>query len=102
MMAVAASDTSLADIAEFIFTETTAEGRLKTIRWLQARSLIASRMTCTCAGTMELIMRDLNRGNMDDKWAWKCPECTNVRSVRSGSWFESESCAVRSSRNGHP
>ena len=40
---------------------------------------------------MNLIERDLQRGNQDDKWAWKCPECSNVKSIRSGSWFESES-----------
>jgi len=91
-MAVAAmSHSRLADIAEFIFTDATAEGRLKTIRWLQARNLLASQMTCTCRGNMNLIERDLQRGEQDDKWAWKCPECSNVRSIRSGSWFERES-----------
>ena len=82
--------TSLADVAEFMFTDATAEGRLKTIRWLQARSLLASQMSCTCTGIMDLIERDLRVGKQDDKWAWKCPECTSVRSIRSGSWFESK------------
>ena len=95
-MAVAAttsSQYSLADIAEYIFTSATGEGRLKTIRWLQARDLLASQMTCTCrrGGNMTLIERDLQRGIQDDKWSWKCPECSNVKSIRSGSWFESES-----------
>lgn len=90
-MAVAAiSHSRLADIAEFIFTDATAEGRLKTIRWLQARSLLASQMTCTCSSNMNLIERDLHRGMQEDKWAWKCPECSNVRSIRSESWFERE------------
>ena len=67
-MAVAAiSHSRLADIAEFIFTDATAEGRLKTIRWLQARSLLASQMTCTCSSNMNLIERDLHRGMQEDK-----------------------------------
>lgn len=91
-MAVAGpSQYSLADIAEIIFTEASVRGRLKTIRWLQARSLLATQMTCTCATSMNLVERDLHRGNQDDKWAWKCPNCTNVKSIRSGSWFESKS-----------
>ena len=81
---------SLADVAEFMFTDATAEGRLKTIRWLQARSLLASQISCICTGIMDLIERDLRVGKQDDKWAWKCPECTSVRSIRSGSWFESK------------
>lgn len=90
-MAVAAMNWSLSDIAEYIFTEASTEGRMKTIRWLQARSLLASRMTCSCGATMNLIQRDLQRGTkQDDKWAWKCPECTSVHSIRRGSWFEGE------------
>ena len=82
----------LSDIAEFIFTDPSADGRRKTIRWLQARSLLATQMTCSCGGVMNLIQRDLQRSTtQDDKWAWKCPECTSVRSIRSGSWFEGES-----------
>ena len=91
-MAVAAiSQHTLADIADVIFTEQSAEGRRKTIRWLQARNLLASQLTCTCTGIMYLIERDLDRGKQDDKWAWKCPDCGSVRSIRSGSWFESKS-----------
>ena len=37
----------LSDIAEFIFTDPSADGRRKTIRWLQARSLLATQMTCS-------------------------------------------------------
>lgn len=88
-MAVAAISCSLSDIAEYIFTEASADGRKKTIRWLQARSLLVSRMTCSCGVHMNLIQRDLQRGTkQDDKWAWKCPECTSVHSIRRGSWFE--------------
>jgi len=86
---VGRAGTSLADLAEVMFTDATAEGKLKTVRWLQARNLLASRMTCTCAGIMDLTERDLRRGKQDDKWAWKCPECSNVKSIRSGSWVES-------------
>ena len=69
-MAVAAIGCSLSDIAEYIFIEASADGRKKTIRWLQARSLLASRMTCTCGVNMNLIQRDLQRGTkQDDKWA---------------------------------
>ena len=55
MAAAATSPGCLVDIAEFIFTETTAEGRLKTIRWLQARGLLAFSMTCSCGTMMNLI-----------------------------------------------
>ena len=79
----------LSDIAEFIFTEASADGRRKTIRWLQARSLLASQMTCSCGRSMNLFQRDLQRSTtQDDKWAWRCPGCTSIRSIRRGSWFE--------------
>ena len=86
--ATAPHDMHLVDIAEVIFTEGSFDARLKTIRWLQARSLLATQMTCSCAGNMILIKRDLSRGKQDDKWAWRCPECTSIKSIRSGSWFE--------------
>ena len=79
---------SLEDIAKYIFVQPTPEGRLTTIRWLQTRGLLATEMTCSCAGTMSLVKRNPHGGTQDDKWAWKCPLCTNVKSVRSGSWFE--------------
>ena len=85
---------SLSDIAEYIFTEASPDGRRKTMRWLQTRGLLATQMSCTCAGTMYLTERDLNRGNQDDKWAWRCPECTSIRSIRSGSWFEGQQCIM--------
>ena len=83
----------LSDIAEFIFTEASADGRRKTIRWLQARSLLASHVSCSCGRVMNFVQRDLQRSTtQDDKWAWKCPACTSVRSIRSGSWFEGKYC----------
>ena len=76
---------------EYIFTEASADDRKKIIRWLQARNLLASRMICSCGVNMNLIQRDLQRGTtQDDKWAWKCPECTSIRSIRRGSWFKGE------------
>ena len=86
----------LVDIAEFIFTEASFDARLKTIRWLQARNLLATQMTCSCAGNMILIKRDFSRGKQDDKWAWRCPECTSIKSIRSGSWFEGIAIATYS------
>ena len=86
---------SLSDIAEYIFTDASPDGKRKTIRWLQARGLLATQMSCTCAGNMYLVERDLRRGNQDDKWAWRCPECTSTRSIRSGSWFEGEFNSLR-------
>ena len=60
----------LSDIAEFIFTKASADGRTKTIRWLQARSLLASQMTCSCGRVMNLIQQDLQRSTtQDNKWA---------------------------------
>lgn len=92
IMAVATMSWSVSDIAEYMFTEASADGRKKTIRWLQARNLLASQMTCSCGANMNLIQRELQRGTtQDDKWAWKCPECTSVRSIRGGSWFEGTS-----------
>ena len=88
-MAVVGIGYNLSDIAEYIFTDASADGRRKTIRWLQARSLLATQMTCSCGIAMNLVQRDLQRGTkQDDKWAWKCPECTSVHSIRRGSWFE--------------
>ena len=75
---------------KYIFTKASPDGRCKTMRWLQARGLLATQMSCTCAGNMYLTERKLNRGNKDDKWAWMCPEYTSVQSIRSGSWFEGE------------
>ena len=54
IMAVATMSWSLSDIAEYMFTEASAEGRKKTIRWLQARNLLASQMTCSCGANMNL------------------------------------------------
>ena len=58
-------DMHLVDIAEFIFSEASFDARLKTIRWLQAISLLATQMTCSCAGSMILIKRDFTRGKQD-------------------------------------
>ena len=87
---------SLLDISEFIFTEDSARGRLKTITWLQTHNLLASRMTCTCTAAMNLTERQLQSSTQDDKWAWKCPECSSIRSIRGGSWFESKCMTILS------
>ena len=64
---------SLTELAEYMFTEDTAEGRMKTISWLQGRQLLATRMTCGNCGVagMNMVRRD-RTGTQDDKWAWRC------------------------------
>ena len=82
---------SLTALAEYVFTEDTAEGRMKTITWLQGRQLLATQMTCGNCGVagMNMVRRD-RTGTQDDKWAWRCSDssCSSVKSIRSGSWFE--------------
>ena len=79
---------SLSVIAQYIFTDDTAAGRMKTITWLQARGLLANTMHCNiCSTNMDMVQRN-REGTQNDKWAWRCPVCSSIKSIRSGSWFE--------------
>ena len=79
---------SLTAIAPYVFTEESVEGRMKTIQWLQTHNLLADRMICNrCHLDMILVKRERS-GSQNDKWAWSCSECSSVKSIRSGSWFE--------------
>ena len=50
---------SLTALAPYVFTEESAEGRMKTIQWLQTRHLLANRMTCNrCHLDMTLVKRN--------------------------------------------
>ena len=72
------NEMSLSALAEHIFTDSSAEGRMKTIAWLQRRHLLANRMSCNVCGPgsdMRMVKRD-RLGTQDDKWAWRCPGCT--------------------------
>ena len=81
---------SLSAIAEYVFTESSGDGRMKTITWLQRRHLLGNRMSCnTCHATMNMVKRDRSgTTTQDDKWAWRCPTCSSIKSIRSESWFE--------------
>ena len=81
---------SLTALSEFVFTDETAEGRMKTITWLQTHHLLATRMTCNCGPAgMNMVRRD-RIGTQTDKWAWRCTDsnCSSIKSIHSGSWFE--------------
>ena len=79
---------SLSAIAQYIFTDDTAAGRMKTITWLQAQGLLANTMHCNiCSTNMDMVQRN-REGTQNDKWAWRCPDCSSIKSIRSGSWFE--------------
>jgi len=81
---------SLAAISPYVFTEDSADGRKKTICWLQARRLLANIMVCNlCHISMNMVYRERQSTAQDDKWAWRCPRCSSIKSVRCGSWFES-------------
>ena len=79
---------SLTELSKYVFTDESADGRMKTIAWLQAHQLLATSMTCNCGtGGMNMVQRD-RAGTQNDKWAWRCPHCSSIKSIRSGSWFE--------------
>jgi len=81
---------SLSALSEYIFTDSSrsAEGRMKTISWLQTRHLLVNAMFCNkCATNMRMVKRDRS-GSQGDKWAWRCQNCHSIKSIRSGSWFE--------------
>lgn len=80
---------SLSAIADYVFTESSADGRMKTITWLQRHRLLANRMSCnTCRVSMNMVKRERSGTTQDDKWAWRCPTCSSIKSIRSESWFE--------------
>ena len=86
---------SLTALAPYVFTEESAEGRMKTIQWLQTRHLLANRMTCNrCHLDMTLVKRERS-GSQNDKWAWRCSVCSSVKSIRSGSWFEGQRIIIK-------
>ena len=75
---------SLSAIADNIFTEASADGRMKTITWLQGRHLLANRMSCnTCHVPMNMVIRERSGTTQDDKWAWRCPTCSSIKSIGS-------------------
>ena len=81
---------SLSALAPYIFTDSSADGRKKTIEWLQTRHLLANQMTCNrCHFSMNLVKRERS-GSQNDKWAWRCSACSSIKSIRSGSWFEGQ------------
>ena len=85
------ADMNFSVISQYAFTEDSADGRMKTIAWLQARRLLASIMICNlCYSNMTLVNRERQATAQDDKWAWRCPRCNSIKSIRSGSWFEGE------------
>ena len=78
-------------IAQYVFTEDSTDGRIKTIAWLQARRLLANNVMChQCNINMNMVQRERQNTTQDDKWAWRCPKCSSIRSKRCGSWFEGE------------
>ena len=80
---------SLSAISHYVFTDSSAEGRMLTISWLMARNLLANTISChKCASDMTMVKRDQQGTSQDDKCAWRCPSCYSIRSIRSGSWFE--------------
>ena len=80
---------SLSTIADYVFTEPSADGRMKTITWLQRHRLLANRMSCnTCHVSMNMVKRERLGTTQDDKWTWRCPTCSSIKSIRSESWFE--------------
>ena len=59
---------SLTVLSEYVFTDETTEGQMKTISWRQGRQLLATRMTCNCGAATGMNMGRRDRaGTQDDK-----------------------------------
>ena len=81
---------SLTAISPYVFTDETADGRMKMISWLQACRLLATTMACNCgASNMDMIIGAIVQElRMINGPGGAQVVASSIKSIRSGSWFE--------------